>query len=513
MRRTLVLLALGLGSLAGAGWWAWAARPKGPDSFIPALAQLAASYRPLAARITGGFSHSPCRVEPSDGKLVAGLVCGGGSPPPLAELTELAARARQMPLNDHDRGVFGLLWPALEGRVKNSLDALQRAAEEGFRQRRELDLGAATRSLEVALEHLTRAGSPLRHWAKYGLVRVWTDRHEPAAHERALALIREIQRETPPDHHLVRGFAARSEGLIYHRTGRYPQALRAYRQAIAEGEKSGHPELVVRVQSWLAELEAALRGSDAAWRDLYAALKLAPRFPDQPFSRSYVFELVAREAGLRDAGLALQFQGQAVEDAIRTGDPRLAADALVVRATIAARLGYTAGAEDDLARALRYASTVSNEAVRTALLADIDLASGLVRLRSDPARSAAALNRAIAVYQKNEYHLGLAQAHLYLANAYLAANRVDSAETEFLMALAEAERQRSALSSYQDRVQFLDYARPVFDRVVAFYANQGQIDRALKFSDAARARVLSSRSARAKGAWYDRQTWRRCSAT
>ncbi|GBD31639.1 hypothetical protein HRbin33_00598 [bacterium HR33] len=364
------------------------------------------------------------------------------------------------------------------------------ALQEGLQKRRELELAEATRLLERAEEYLTLADSPMRYWAKYGSVRVWTDRHDPAGYRRALALAREIRRNAPRSYHLVRGYAARSEGLIHHRTARYEEAMEAYQRAIAEGSRTGDPELSVRVRSWLAELESALRGPEAAWNDLYAALKLAPRFAGQPFSRSYVFELAARASRPWNPALAFRFQSEAIGAALQSGDPRLAGDVLVTRARLAAELGDTARARADLEEAFRQAAAIPNDTVKALLAADIDLARGLAQLRHDPENAISSLARAVGAYRRNRYRLGLAQAYLYLASAYAASNRIDSAEAMFELAMAETEGQRSGLTSYQDRIHFLDYARPVFDRIASFYIDRGNPERAWEFLERARARVL-----------------------
>ncbi len=344
--------------------------------------------------------------------------------------------------------------------------------------------------LADAEEYLTRADNPMKYWAKYGLVRVWTDRHEPIAYERALKIAEEIRRGVPSQYWLVRGYAVRSQGLIYHRTARYGLAMDAYQEAIAEGTRTADPELSVRVRSWLAELKSALRGPEEAWKDLYFALSLASRFPDQPFSRSYVSQLAARETGLWNSDLAFKFQTEAIRAALQSGDPRLVGDVLVTRARIAAELGDTARAGADLEEASEYAAAISNDTVRAILVADIDLVKGLAQLRRAPETALPPLARAATAYRRNRYHLGLTQAYLYLANAYVAAGRVDSAAVAFELALAETERQRSGLTSYQDRIHFLDYARPVFDRIANFYIERGHSERAWEFMERARARVL-----------------------
>lgn len=136
----LILAALVLG-VAGLGL-AGRALPFGakrtPDAALQDLAAAAEGYRAIVPRVTGGFRHAPCPVERDERRLVAGLVCR--APPDrtapdrlLRFASELrsARGASTAGLDPHKAGVFGLLWPHVDGSLTAAVRDLRAAADAG----------------------------------------------------------------------------------------------------------------------------------------------------------------------------------------------------------------------------------------------------------------------------------------------------------------------------------------------------------------------------------------------
>src|SRR6185369_6463526 len=122
-----------------------------------------------------------------------------------------------------------------------------------------------------------------------------------------------------------------------------------------------------------------------------------------------------------------------------------------------------------------------------------DLAEGAVLLRVRPESAAVVLRRAVERYGATQYLLEVNRAHLLLANAYAATGKMDSAQRAFEAALTETERRRAGILDSDDRMRFLDQARPVVDRVVRFYVERADTLASLEFFEQMRSRVLLER--------------------
>ncbi len=112
-----------------AGFWGFGLLQRASEAFpIERVARAAGRYRPLAARLTGGFRYAACGAPARSDRMIAGLVCTQ-TRVPLEELERVAAELRDCPGDDHARGLFDLLWPHLEGSVEEAVESLRRAAE------------------------------------------------------------------------------------------------------------------------------------------------------------------------------------------------------------------------------------------------------------------------------------------------------------------------------------------------------------------------------------------------
>ena len=352
----------------------------------------------------------------------------------------------------------------------------------------------------LSVQAFQRSGSPVYLWALYDLAHVSYQRADPRGYDRALNLLTTVRRQARQHHTVLKGMAARTTGLIQHIRAEYDLAMRAYSAAIEEGRLTGEPELLLRTRPWLASIQSALRGELVAWRELYAALKLTTRYPYAFNSRHSTFTIAAEQLRESAPKVAVLLHGNAVRAASAWNQPGAVAGALAKRAELLLRDGKRSAALEDLKAARRFADSVTNDTTRASLYADADVVLGQAMLSHDPDSAVLVINQAVRQYRQTDYYDELDRALLALANAYVAAGRSDSAQLSFESAIEETERQRSRITDYQDRAQFLDNARPVIDHVLGFYADRGDTTEAFDFLERMRARVLLERTHSARSA-------------
>jgi len=95
------------------------------------LAKAVGAHRITLARLTGGFSHVPCRVPQSSERLVVGLVCESRTPDSWPEAGRLQELAREMRSGNraaadrHLAGVWHVVWSDVDAGVKELQSAAQ----------------------------------------------------------------------------------------------------------------------------------------------------------------------------------------------------------------------------------------------------------------------------------------------------------------------------------------------------------------------------------------------------
>jgi CHAT domain-containing protein len=271
-------------------------------------------------------------------------------------------------------------------------------------------------------------------------------------------------------------------------------AIAAYRTAVAEGEGTGEPGLELRPRGILAGLYAELRGEAEAWTELYSALESLEQRPEDLGDAQRLFVMAAHLSRRRCPPAALLFQQEAVRLArLVDGPGTMTISALSQQAELLGRAGMADRALESLREARVAADNIASDSIRAIKTADVDLVAGEVWLRVRPDSAAIMLRRAVERYRSTQYLLEVDRAQLLLANAYASSGKMDSARRAFDAALSETERQRAEILDPEDRIRFLDQARPVIDRVVGFLADQSDTLGALEFFEQMRARVLLER--------------------
>ena len=341
---------------------------------------------------------------------------------------------------------------------------------------------------------LTEAQNATRYLAAYDLARASWLRQ---SFQEAEAKFRRVRATVPSGYRALRALAVRAEGLAAGIRADFPAAIDRYSNAIREAEGTGDPVLEVKSRTGLALNLAYLGLEREAWGQLYAALRTSDHFEDVPSDGVETFSTAADLSWRNVPAAATLFKQEALH--LRSSKTTSRGDSLdliyelLSQAELLGRAGKSGEAFERLSTARAYVARIEPDSVKAYFAAAADLVEGAVSLRTRPESAIEVLRRVMNRYRQSGDRLETDRALLLFANAYAAVGAMDSAQREFEAAIAETERRRSAISSADDRVRFLDQARPVIDSVIGFLVGRGDTLGALTFLERMRSRVLLER--------------------
>jgi CHAT domain-containing protein len=388
--------------------------------------------------------------------------------------------------------------------AKNDVGRLRALAKGHAALAKSTEHGLNAPSMEAALTSaqrmLAEGASPMRDWALFqhaALAQLQTQRQDSA-----LAWLTAIRDSAPKQYVALRSYAAQYQGMIYDIRSDFRHSLPAYDTALVESRTTGDPQITIRVGVWLAQIEAVLRGREAAWRTRYAMLAATPRYPTAYRSLYSAFDYAGRATADESPRLALRYCDETIRIARSLKDPASISYALRRRAEQLATMGQIERARADIVAALDAVRHIADTASRTKPMSDVMLAGAYVALRSAPAQAETTLRRVIDEYRAKKFDKGLPSAYLYLAQSQAAAGRIGQARVAFDSATSLMQRQRATIKDYAERGAFLDAARAVIDQIVAFHAGQSWKD-AFEYFEGTRSRVLLEQLEERRGEFGD----------
>ncbi|HEV7588309.1 MAG TPA: hypothetical protein VGO40_09340, partial [Longimicrobium sp.] len=354
-------------------------------------------------------------------------------------------------------------------------------------------LGAGPEFEAVAAD--PAASRPLRAWARLfrGTTRVYGGRG--AEGERDLRAV--AAAADPARMPALAGRAHWSVGTTLLRAGRYQEALAEYRAAEALLDRAGEREHLGAVRYLEGETRLALGDEDGGYAALHRAARTLRPYRGSLWMHNLlaVMAQAASADGLPRAALALQDADVAAT--ARTERPIYAAEALLARAELRARAGDAAGAAADLSAG---GAAVRGMAPGPALWfgARLRVARAAAAARTSPARSAAALDSAVAYFAPLGNPLHLLPALVARADARLALGDAEAAAADLDRATGRLSELGEGVAGAAARAALLDAARAVFDRMVMLRVRQGRPADALAALERGRA-PLSAAHPRAGG--------------
>lgn len=173
-----------------------------------------------------------------------------------------------------------------------------------------------------------------------------------------------------------------------------------------------------------------------------------------------------------------------------SADAVLTIDMWMRAAIVEQNLGRVTAADGALRNATAEASRLTDEALRTSLLADIDATSGALAREGDPGRAVALLGEAIAYHERMDRAILLPQLYLERGRAQLGLHRETEALADFERGIAHLERQRGRLHETSMRYGIFDDAHELFTEAMSLHLSRGDQEAAFAVLERGRARAL-----------------------
>ncbi|MBV9497391.1 MAG: CHAT domain-containing protein, partial [Acidobacteria bacterium] len=304
---------------------------------------------------------------------------------------------------------------------------------------------------------------------------------------------RRILDASPKDEKGAPGWSAQhdwADAMVHLGDGSPFQALELYRSAMRLFQVAGDQRNVAAMNMLIAETLTYLGADDEAWSARLHALAALGRNGDTRREQTALNEAAEAALGGGYPFVALAYQ-QAADTLVPPGeDPSLAAYGALWLALIQDRCALRADALGSIQRSRELASTVSDEAGRARLSADIDFAEGVVQQEEDPRRAIALWSTALDRARATGSHYRAAQ--LLLARGRTA-RRLGDAETalgDLTAGTNELEMQRQGIADETFRTSYFGRGTELFDELIGLLLERGDARGAYDVAERRRERTL-----------------------
>ncbi|HEX6372319.1 MAG TPA: CHAT domain-containing protein [Longimicrobium sp.] len=501
--RALALDRLGLADEAARAWEACARAAPGSRWAAEARrrARAAAELPPLPAPATAAQAESYAAADPQRALLLGmdrlladwgRLHAAGDAAGAAAALERAGALGSALERRGRDASLARAVREvrAHAGRPRE-LRALARAHAAYGAARARYDAGdhpgAGPGFEQVAAD--TAASAPLRAWALLfrGTTRVYGGRRAEGERDVAAVAAAADTLRTPA----LAGRARWALGTTHLRVGRYEAALLEYRAAEALLERAGEREHLGAVRYLQGETRFALGDAEGGYDAMLRAAWTLRPFRGSVWLHNLITVMADAAAADGLPRAALRLQDADVAAAARTGRPMYAAEARLARAAVRAAGGDAAGAAADLDAA---APAVEGMPPGPAawFRARLRVGRAAAAARTDPARSAAALDSAVEFFAPLGNAAHLVRALVGRADARLALGDEEGAAADLDRATARLAELGEGVQGAAARGALLDAARAVFDRMVMLRARQGRAAEALQVLERGRASLAAA---------------------
>ncbi len=248
----------------------------------------------------------------------------------------------------------------------------------------------------------------------------------------------------------------------------------------------GEPENAGAVRALVADAEFSMGDWRHGFASTQAALAILSAFPQSLWvhnARTKAAETAA-SAGMPFAAVLIQDDGVAVAEA--TGQPMYVAESRLVRARLLTAVNQPKEAIADLDSARFIADRLSAGTLRTWLLGDIELTTGIALLHKSPRQAASALDSAVHVFSTLRVVPRLLPALLSEADAQFRSSDARTAMTTLDTAINILRDERRTIGSAVVRASLIDAERSVFDDKVMYLLASHDTVRALAALECAR---------------------------
>ena len=355
---------------------------------------------------------------------------------------------------------------------------------------RELDAEALPYFVSAAGQ-LAAGGSP---FAARTVLRAAVCEHYLARYEAVLTRLGGLRQQIDMDRYPnLAGDLLWSIALAKSKGGDFSVALGLFREALARFSTTGEKENVAFLNFLIAESFRFQGETHEVWRHRYEALRAVREVPRSVWFHNTLLD--SAEAALSQGlpEVALLFQNEMVATEMREADPdpTAMAEALLRRIRTRCHLAAFELAEDDFRNARLWLERIESPQRRGYLAAELDSSEGECEISSHPEEAVNLLSSAIQYAEGGNARYRLPVLYLGRASAFLAAERIDAAESDLETGIGEYEAQRVKVRDQGLRISFFDRAQAIFDEMIRFQVERrGQPDRAFEYSERARGRAL-----------------------
>jgi CHAT domain-containing protein len=358
------------------------------------------------------------------------------------------------------------------------------------------DFSRAAVLFRRAGSRLAAAGSPFADWAAFQAARCSFQRSDYA---HVLTTVAPLARRSASRGHLaLRGRCLLLAGLVHVVKVDPTGALADLNEALALFKRLGEAANEAAAHTLMATAYASLGDVTAAWEHFHLGLAGALRTGATPAIFGAYGETTVAAALLEHPEAALLFASEYVALARRSADAPARVGSLRLRASCLFRLRRDAEADHDLREARELADRVADPNQRLNLSGDLLFLGGRVARRADPRRALHALDQAVEIYARTEYHYWLAAVLAERARTWLALGNYPQAEADLAAAIAKRERQRSSIPDAGSRIGFFESDRSAFEEMIDLQlGRRHRRDLALDYAERGRARALLDAAARA----------------
>lgn len=269
--------------------------------------------------------------------------------------------------------------------------------------------------------------------------------------------------------------------------GRYGDAIEAAKASMETFQQIGETNYAASMNLMLAWIYDLIGDGPAARRLRMTALPLLGRKNTRVLHAAV--GSIAQTAILRqDWAVAESFLGLQHEAAQLANNDTFVTDAFLRRALVRRRLGRHDAARRDLAYAKELMPRIADDGIRLRFEGRLLWVEG--DLADDPTAKIALLTRAIDVHRTAVRRMTLPSLLYDRAVAWRAAGDLKNAAADLDTAIWELESHRASLPGVDTRWGVFHGAEEIFDEAVDLALQQGDVDGAFRYAEAARARTL-----------------------
>lgn len=386
--------------------------------------------------------------------------------------------------------------------LSDVLDAIERARREPSNSRR---IAAAHRAYrearityhrqlpdsDVQLEHAAvlfeTAGSPMVHVARYYSANAMFDRNRAEDSRRTLLrVLRDVDERRYPS---LAGGAAKQLGIYYAFQGMWSTSLLHLDHARDIYSRAGELTNAAFTEAIIGEVHDRIGQFGVGWRHRRAALAILSRSDFTERVVSVLAGAVHAEILRGDWESALSLVRIANRHAARTQNPLLIAETLLREARVLLMTRGRQAASRVLRQAEDAVQQIRDPLTRSRTQASVWLVESEITRQTDPHVAREIVTRVIAFYEAKQFHMLLPPAYLERGRASLAAGLQDQALTDFLVGLAEVERQRTNVAP-DIRMTVFDTAADLLAEAIDLLLVRGRTTEAYALIERARARTL-----------------------